>query len=94
MGSGFARAKIRPLNWAKEKNMKTAIVFAALCAISVGASAKGGHSSGGSHSVSGHVRSNGTYVAPSHATNPNGTKTDNWSTKGNVNPYTGKAGTK
>ena len=79
---------------AKEKNMKTAIVFAALCAISVGAIAKGGSSSGGSHSVSGHVRSNGTYVPPSHATNPNGTKADNWSTTGNVNPYTGKAGTK
>lgn len=55
---------------------------------------KGGHSSGGSPSVSGHVRRNGTYVPPSHAANPNATKTDNWSTKGNVNPYTGKAGTK
>ncbi|GEM95934.1 hypothetical protein MRA01_04740 [Methylobacterium radiotolerans] len=54
----------------------------------------GGHSSGGSHSISGYTRSNGTYVAPSHATNPNGSKSDNWSTKGNVNPYTGQAGTK
>lgn len=51
-------------------------------------------SSGGSHSTSGYIKSNGTYVAPSHATNPNGTKADNWSTKGNVNPYTGKPGTK
>ena len=86
----------------EENNMKKiAIVFAALCVCSVGVSAKGGHSSSsssssgsGSHSISGHVRSNGSYVAPSHATNPNGTRTDNWSTKGNVNPYTGKAGTK
>lgn len=54
----------------------------------------GGHSSGGSHSVSGYTRSNGTYVAPSHATNPNGSKSDNWSSRGNVNPYTGQAGTK
>lgn len=53
-----------------------------------------GTSSTGSHSTSGYVKSNGTYVAPSHATNPNGTKADNWSTKGNVNPYTGKVGTK
>jgi hypothetical protein len=53
-----------------------------------------GTSSTGSHSTSGYVKSNGTYVAPSHATNPNGTKADNWSTSGNVNPYTGKAGTK
>ena len=53
-----------------------------------------GSSSGASHSISGYTKSNGTYVAPSHATNPNGTKADNWSTKGNVNPYTGKEGTK
>jgi hypothetical protein len=55
----------------------------------------GGHSSsGGSHSISGYTRSNGTYVAPSHGTNPNSSKSDNWTTKGNVNPYTGQAGTK
>lgn len=29
-----------------------------------------------------------------HATNPNGTRNDNYSTRGNVNPWTGKAGTK
>jgi hypothetical protein len=33
-------------------------------------------------------------VGSHRATNPNHTKRDNWSTKGNVNPYTGKAGTK
>lgn len=68
-----------------------------------GGHSSGGHSSshsyssgspGGSHSTSGYIKSNGTYVAPSHATNPNSSKADNWSTKGNVNPYTGKAGTK
>lgn len=53
-----------------------------------------GTSSTGSHITSGYTKSNGTYVAPSHATNPNGTKADNWSSKGNVNPYTGKEGTK
>lgn len=49
---------------------------------------------GGSHSVSGHFKKNGTYVAPHHATNPNQTQRDNWSSKPNVNPYTGKQGTK
>lgn len=75
---------------------KIAIVLAVLC-VAFGAQAKGGHSSSGysgSHSTSSYVKSNGTYVAPSHATNPNSTKSDNWSTKGNVNPYTGKPGTK
>ena len=47
----------------------------------------------GSHYVHGYTRSNGTYVAPHYQTNPNGTKLDNWSTRGNVNPYTGKVGT-
>ena len=41
----------------------------------------------------GYVTKNGTYVAPSYATSPNNTKLDNYSTKGNVNPYTGKQGT-
>ncbi len=61
-------------------------------------SSGGGHASsgasGGNHAIRGYVKSNGTYVAPSHATNPNGTKLDNWTTRGNVNPYTGKVGTK
>ena len=38
--------------------------------------------------------SRGTYVMPSYRTSPNRTKLDNWSTKGNYNPYTGKKGTK
>ena len=90
--------------------MKSTFVLMIVIAVSLPAFARGGggHSSGGhspyssshgsglggSHSISGYTKSNGTYVAPSHATNPNGTKADNWSTKGNVNPYTGKPGTK
>jgi hypothetical protein len=64
----------------------------------------GGHSSSysshsysshsGDHAVHGYTRKDGTHVAPHHATNPNHTKNDNYSTRGNVNPYTGKAGTK
>jgi hypothetical protein len=33
-------------------------------------------------------------VAPHYQTNPNTTRLDNWSTRGNVNPYTGAMGTK
>jgi hypothetical protein len=43
--------------------------------------------------VRGHYRSNGTYVQPHYRSSPNGTTLDNYSTKGNVNPYTGKEGT-
>lgn len=54
----------------------------------------GSHSYSGSHSVRSHTTKRGTYVSSHRRTNGNHTKADNWSTKGNVNPYTGKAGTK
>jgi len=42
--------------------------------------------------VSSYTRSNGTYV-PSHVrTMPNNTNWDNYSTKGNTNPFTGSTG--
>ena len=44
--------------------------------------------------VKGYVTKKGKYVAPHYRTSPNKTKLNNWSTKGNVNPYTGKKGTK
>lgn len=44
--------------------------------------------------VKGYVKKDGTYVAPHQKTAPNKTKNDNYSTKGNTNPYTGKKGTK
>jgi len=73
--------------------MKSSAVFVVLALFSALVLAKGS-GAGGSHHVSGHVTKNGTYVAPHQATNPNDTKADNWSSKGNVNPYTGKEGTK
>src|SRR5690349_4875686 len=46
------------------------------------------------HQVQGYTNHNGTYVAPHYQTNPNGTQYDNFSTRGNVNPYTGNIGTR
>jgi uncharacterized protein YgiM (DUF1202 family) len=42
--------------------------------------------------VSGYYKSNGTYVKPHYRTAPNSTNIDNFSTRGNTNPYTGLAG--
>jgi hypothetical protein len=42
--------------------------------------------------VRGYTRRDGTYVAPHYRSSPNSTKMDNWSTRGNVNPYTGREG--
>jgi hypothetical protein len=47
-----------------------------------------------SHYVSPHVTSNGTAVQGHYQTNPNSTQLDNYSTRGNVNPYTGAVGTR
>ena len=45
-------------------------------------------------SVKGYYKpSTGSYVTPSYRTSPNKTKFDNYSTRGNYNPYTGKKGT-
>ncbi len=44
--------------------------------------------------VQGHWRKDGTYVQPHVRSNPNGTRLDNWSTRPNINPYTGRQGTR
>ena len=79
--------------------------IAALACTPAFAKGGGGHSGGshsssshsyenGSHSIKGYTKKDGTYVEPSHAKDPNNSRSDNWSAKGNVNPYTGKEGTK
>ena len=42
--------------------------------------------------VDGYYRSNGTYVAPHYRTKADATINNNWTTKGNINPYTGQRG--
>ena len=44
--------------------------------------------------VRGYYRSNGTYVQPHYRSNPDGNPYNNWSTYPNINPYTGKRGTR
>lgn len=43
--------------------------------------------------VDGYTRQNGTYVAPHYRSAPDSSRTNNWSSQGNVNPYTGQQGT-
>jgi hypothetical protein len=84
-----------------------ALVAAALVAFAPAASLAAGHHSShsevrrntsegspGYHYVSAYTRHNGTVVQGHYQTNPNGTRNDNWSTRGNVNPFTGEPGTK
>ncbi len=42
--------------------------------------------------VRGYSKRSGTYVMPHYRTSPNRLKYDNWSSRGNYNPYSGKKG--
>jgi opacity protein-like surface antigen len=42
----------------------------------------------------GYTAQSGTYVAPHYQSAPNGIRSDNWSSQGNINPYTGQIGTR
>jgi hypothetical protein len=44
--------------------------------------------------VNGYTKSNGTYVDGYYRSDANGTTSDNYSTYGNTNPYTGKRGSR
>jgi hypothetical protein len=66
--------------------MKISVLAAILCVFTGSATAQ--------VSVSGYTKKDGTYVAPHYRSGPNDTRNDNYSTRGNINPYTGKEGTK
>lgn len=44
--------------------------------------------------VHGYTRGNGTYVQPHVRSSPDSSYNNNWTTQGNVNPYTGESGTR
>lgn len=48
----------------------------------------------GAQRTRGYIKKNGTYVMPHYKTKRDGTRLNNYSTKGNANPYTGKKGYK
>ena len=66
--------------------MRTFIILAVAAMLAAPATAK-------NISVKPFVTKRGIYVGPSHRTSPDKTKINNYSSKPNVNPYTGKIGT-
>lgn len=67
--------------------MKRIIVASMLSVASLSAIAAG------SNHVDGYTRRDGTYVEPHRRTNPDNSRTNNWSSEGNINPYNGREGT-
>ena len=53
-----------------------------------------GHVNSASHYVHSYTRKDGTFVSGYRATDPNHTRNDNYTTRGNINSYTGEPGTK
>ena len=84
--------------------MKTTLTILFLAASATAALAQSGFSSsyGGygtgsnsrSHHVAPSIDRSGEYRGGHYRTNPNNTTLDNYSTRGNVNPFTGQTGTR
>jgi hypothetical protein len=76
--------------------MKKLLIAGVLALVASAAQAQylGTGSNPSSHPVQGYTAPSGTYVPPHRQTNPNSTQTDNYGTRGNVNPYTGAVGTR
>ncbi|WP_431103072.1 hypothetical protein [Roseateles noduli] len=69
----------------KDRRILVALAF---CAMVTTVFAKGG----GAVAVRGYVKKDGTYVAPHMRSAPDANFQNNWSTTGNINPYTGEPG--
>jgi hypothetical protein len=61
---------------------------------SLGSGLYGTGSNPNSHYVSPYTTNRGTTVPGHYQTNPNNTQLDNYSSRGNLNPYTGSYGTR
>jgi len=71
--------------------MKTPLLYAMLLVLPISLAAQ---SKSHSTSVHSYTKKSGTTVQSYHRSNANSTQKDNYSAKGNTNPYTGKKGYK
>lgn len=79
--------------------MRLILTVAAVIAMTTAVEARGSHgftlgsgSSSSSHSVRGHVNRWGTYTRPHYQTNPDLSRSNNYGSSGNLNPYSGGTG--
>lgn len=69
------------------------MILRGMCCAVAGALMICGASAQGTTHVEGYTTKNGTYVQPHYRTTPDSNPYNNWSTQGNVTPYTGQLGT-
>jgi len=67
---------------------KSFVMFSVVAALSVSTFASA------DEYVHGYTKKDGTYVEPYYRSSPDNIRDNNYSTRGNVNPYTGQPGTK
>ena len=72
--------------------MKKLLISAFLGLFVFGIFGFGANQAEASNRVSGYTTKRGTYVQPYYKSSPNSYKSDNYSSRGNYNPYTGKKG--
>lgn len=70
--------------------MRILLIFVVLLIIAPPAGAQYGY--GNDVYVRGHLERDGSYVQPHHRTAPDGMLWNNYSTQGNINPWTGQKG--
>lgn len=77
-----------------DRNFLVLIVLAVPLLFAPDSEARGAAKIGGDVPVSGYVNRYGTYVLPHYRSQPDGTFSNNWTTYGNINPYTLESGTR
>ena len=80
--------------WIASSRHSLATVAAVFCLVEQSFAGGHGHAARGDVSVKGYVKGDGTYVAPHMRSAADGDFSNNWTTQGNVNPYTVKEGTR
>jgi len=85
--------QLKEVDWPNESRKANSSLSTGDCVV-FSSESGGSFSSTPYGSVKGYFKSNGTYVAPHYRTKANSQTYDNWSSKGNTNPFTGKKGYK
>ena len=74
--------------------MKILLALAAVAAVIAPTFAQGTGSSYSSSFVSGYTKRDGSYTSGHFRSTKDTSSSNNWTTKGNINPFTGSAGTR
>ena len=94
-GEPFRHCAALRVNAASKAGASTMMKRLAICSVLVLGAVPGlSASANADEYVRGYYRKDGTYVAPYYRSSPDDSYNNNWSVRGNRNPYTGQEGTR